>query len=652
MREEPPQRVAPTSRSAVARVSRPALLCSVLLFFIATSALPAQSILTITPQQCLWHAGDNPAWAAPNLDESGWQPYAHWKLNPDQPRIWVRCHADLSALRGVAHPALQTSVPAAYELYGNGQLIGGAGNLGSGDFSMDTIRSFPTPPSLLAPQPVTLAARITFGYPGVSGYMEASRLTIQAGDQQVLDAFHAAEVLSRVRKFLNHAISFATIGVLAFVVFGLFLFDRSRRDLLLLGIYCLGLAVIYMTRFFSATLAGYPVTVDLAIYTVAVATVFVARTWIVFVLARRRMPLLFWIPLGFQIARSAATACGAFLPLSSSLAVAGGVQWTNGVENYASLACTLAPFVAFWPYTRIRRPMIPIAVLCIAWGAFMMAFFVSGAATFSGRLSKFASFMVSAELFVSLCVIVLLLGLLLRDQQRTARERAELAGEMASAREIQQYLIPEKLPDTPGLAIQSVYLPSREVGGDFFQVLPDARDGSTLIVVGDVAGKGLKAGMLSALIVGAIRTAFKFTSDPGRILALLNERLQGRGLVTCLAMRIDRSGSAELANAGHLPPYLGGKELALDGALPLGALPDVSFPVFRFRLDEGQSMLFVSDGVVEARNPRGELFGFDRTRDLSTQSAEAIARAAQAHGQEDDITVLTLTFVPAEVLHA
>jgi serine phosphatase RsbU (regulator of sigma subunit) len=221
-----------------------------------------------------------------------------------------------------------------------------------------------------------------------------------------------------------------------------------------------------------------------------------------------------------------------------------------------------------------------------------------------------------------------------------------------AAREIQQYLIPEKLPPTPGLCIQSIYQPSREVGGDFFQVLPDPRDGSTLIVIGDVAGKGLQAGMLAALIVGAIRTAFKFTSDPGRILALLNERLQGRGLVTCLAMRIDLDGNAELANAGQLPPYIDGKELALDGALPLGALPEISFPITRIQFSEGQSMLLVSDGVVEARNAAGELFGFERTAAISSKPAEEIAQAAQVFGQEDDITVITLSFAPVGVIHA
>jgi serine phosphatase RsbU (regulator of sigma subunit) len=254
---------------------------------------------------------------------------------------------------------------------------------------------------------------------------------------------------------------------------------------------------------------------------------------------------------------------------------------------------------------------------------------------------------------MAIAAVVVSMTILLVQQLRTTnQERAELHGEMASAREIQQYLIPDQLPPTPGLAIHSVYQPSREVGGDFFQVLPDARDGSTLIVVGDVAGKGLKAGMLAALIVGSIRTAFKFTPDPSSILALLNERLQGRGLVTCLAMRVDRNGNVELANAGHLPPYINGKELALEGAFPLGALPAVTFPIQRFQLGEGESLLLVSDGVVEARNASGELFGFERTRSISTHTADQIAHAAKQFGQDDDITVLTLTLAPVEVLHA
>jgi serine phosphatase RsbU (regulator of sigma subunit) len=214
-----------------------------------------------------------------------------------------------------------------------------------------------------------------------------------------------------------------------------------------------------------------------------------------------------------------------------------------------------------------------------------------------------------------------------------------------AARNVQQYLIPAHMPPTPGFLIESEYCPSRDVGGDFFQVLPQASDGSVLIVVGDVAGKGIEAGMLATLIVGAVRTAAEFTSDPRRILALLNQRLCGRGFVTCLALRIEQDGSATLVNAGHLPPYLNGKEMSVDGTLPLGAVPGMQFPALRFTLDPGDSLLLMTDGVVEAQNAQGELFGFDRIAVHlgSGAGGTALAAAAQAFGQEDDITVLSLT---------
>jgi serine phosphatase RsbU (regulator of sigma subunit) len=107
-------------------------------------------------------------------------------------------------------------------------------------------------------------------------------------------------------------------------------------------------------------------------------------------------------------------------------------------------------------------------------------------------------------------------------------------------------------------------------------------------------------------------------------------------------MRIDGNGSAELANAGHLPPYINGRQMALDGALPLGALPDISLSATRLQLREGESMLLVSDGVVEARNSAGELFGFERTAAISTESAQNIAHAAQAFGQR--LSVLSRVF--------
>jgi serine phosphatase RsbU (regulator of sigma subunit) len=240
--------------------------------------------------------------------------------------------------------------------------------------------------------------------------------------------------------------------------------------------------------------------------------------------------------------------------------------------------------------------------------------------------------------------LLALFAILILRFTRTRSQEERFAGEVQAAREIQEYLIPVHMPFTPGLTIESEYRPAREVGGDFFQVLPHAENGSVLLVLGDIAGKGLHAGMLAALIVGAIRTAAKFTTDPEKVLGLLNERLQGRGLVTCLALLIERDGNVTLANAGHLPPYLNEREMPMDGALPLGAIPGVEFSVMHFQLAEGDSLMLMSDGVAEAQDARGRLFGFDRIGEMmiGRATAASLAIAAQNFGQEDDITVLTV----------
>ena len=122
----------------------------------------------------------------------------------------------------------------------------------------------------------------------------------------------------------------------------------------------------------------------------------------------------------------------------------------------------------------------------------------------------------------------------------------------------------------------------------------------------------------------------------------------------CLARESERYwaclSKVTVANAGHLPPYRNGEELVLDPDLPLGIAPEVQYAEHTFRLELGDRMTLLSDGVVEARDARGDLFGFERTRAISAQSAGAIAAAALAYGQADDITVLTLTRGPAAVV--
>jgi serine phosphatase RsbU (regulator of sigma subunit) len=239
---------------------------------------------------------------------------------------------------------------------------------------------------------------------------------------------------------------------------------------------------------------------------------------------------------------------------------------------------------------------------------------------------------------VSLAIIMLL------RSARTSRRQAILESELAAAQEVQQILLPEQAADVPGFRTESVYQPAQQVGGDFFQILPTG-DGGLLAVVGDVAGKGLPAAMLVSVLVGAIRGVAEYTQDPAELLASLNERLIGRtrgGFSTALAARIGVDGSVTISNAGHLSPYLDGRELELPGALPLGVLAGAHYGNSQYFMPPGSRLTFYSDGVIEAQNAQGELFGFERGREISTQPAAEIVETAKQFGQEDDITVVII----------
>lgn len=184
------------------------------------------------------------------------------------------------------------------------------------------------------------------------------------------------------------------------------------------------------------------------------------------------------------------------------------------------------------------------------------------------------------------------------------------------------------------------------MGGDFFQIIP-GEDGSVLAIIGDVSGKGLRAAMLVALIVGAIRTLVEFTRNPADVLRGVNQRLCGRlknQFATCLALHIAADGKATIANAGHVPPFLNGCEMPLDGSIPLGIIEGAPIEEKSLILEPGGRLLLTTDGIIEAQNKQRELFGFVRLGELALEdrSSVEIAAAAQAFGQEDDITVLRI----------
>lgn len=219
-----------------------------------------------------------------------------------------------------------------------------------------------------------------------------------------------------------------------------------------------------------------------------------------------------------------------------------------------------------------------------------------------------------------------------------------LEREFQNAREVQQVLVPEALPAIAGFALASAYQPAREVGGDFFQILPTT-NGGALIVIGDVSGKGMPAAMTVSLLVGTMRTLAHYTESPGEILAAMNYRMMNRsngGFTTCLVVRVDPDGRLTIANAGHLAPYVDGHEISVENGLPLGLEATASYAESSRMLGASQQLTLLTDGVVEARARNGELYGFHRTAAIATRSAEAISLAAREFGQEDDITVLTL----------
>ncbi len=166
-----------------------------------------------------------------------------------------------------------------------------------------------------------------------------------------------------------------------------------------------------------------------------------------------------------------------------------------------------------------------------------------------------------------------------------------------------------------------------------------------LVVVGDVAGKGLPAAMLVSMLVGSIRTAAEDNHDPARILRILHDRLLGRssgGYATAVAARIGSDGTVTVANAGHLPPYLDGREIELAGTLPLGFAGAGKYQTTSFVIEPGSRVVFLKDGVVESQGRKGVLFGFDSTRGISTKTAAEIGGAAREFGQSDDITVVAI----------
>jgi phosphoserine phosphatase RsbU/P len=639
------------------RICRLLVLCSFLLCALAADAQSAPEIFV--PQMDGWrvHLGDDPGWASPDFDDSAWT-----TTDLDRSRFpreltngrsrWFRKRIHLPDQRGPLQ-LLVTTYDGSYELYVDGRRVSPPIQ-SSLRWRGPVARIFPLRrASDPGGRDIEIAVRSHFYNQPFWAWGALS--SVGMGSPEVAANFKTA---FEGRKLGDYAVLIAIdslMVVAGLLVLTLFLQQRGRREYLWLGLFvvCLG-----SSGGFYALQPFIPISWNGLLGDPSEYWGFAAGFEFVYAFIGRKP---------HRAARIYIWALFAAPFLINPLAWSGKIQPVaySWLENGVVLPALVVPvaMLVVWALRGNREAALLIGPMFLAnLGSFLVDIEVAVEylhPSWHGFPSLQLGLVAIGYQAVVQAIFLLAVGLVIFLRfLGVSREQVRTQSELAAARAVQQVLIPSALPSVSGFRIDSVYHPAQQVGGDFFQIIP-LSGGSVLAVVGDVSGKGMPAALTVALIVGTLRTLVEITSSPAEILTGLNRRLEGRstGFTTCVAVCIQPSGEAILASAGHLNPYISSagaapREIATTASLPLGLTANAEYTDVPLVLEPGETITFLSDGVVEARNEGGELFGFDRTRAISNQSAEQIANAAQAFGQEDDITVLTLTFAPAEVLHA
>jgi sigma-B regulation protein RsbU (phosphoserine phosphatase) len=636
------------------------VLASLSLLLCAASGLHGQTFNLQTGREPvasldgLWrfHTGDNPAWADSNFDDSQWP-----LLRSD--KAWSK--QGYENYGGFAWYRFTVTVPegsrdwsiylgpmeTGYQLFVDGRLAGSFGPILNARNYAVSSRAYAISPAASGPRTFHIAIR-AWHAPDWADYAPGGFYSSSYFGDSRLIAQRTATTRSLQWNRLVDEYTYAVLGTLVgLVVLVLFFIRREEREYLWFALLLLANA-IDIGLDISRQLALIPLPVfDFMDGLVQSAALFAALAFFSIVLRAPRSRT-WWL--------------AAVLLFISPPMVFLYVFNISSV-GVASLLVTLVmlPATVWILVTLLKRALqrdrdaLILLIPTLLWQGFP---FIDSILNITWQLGwqRWASHWVSPLLTkpfvlmpdpaVGTIFIFALLLFLIRRFSLARQEETRLSSELESAHSIQSLLFPAKPPVTPGFAIESVYLPASEVGGDFFQIMP-ANDGSLLVVVGDVSGKGLEAAMTVAAIIGALRGCT--VRKPAEVLAHLNRVLHGQitGFVTCTAALIAANGNMTLANAGNLPPYRNGQELEVESGLPLGIAPDACYSETASQLNPNDRLTFVSDGVLEATSERRELFGFHRTQAISTQSASAIAEAAKQFGQHDDITVLTLTFTPS-----
>jgi sigma-B regulation protein RsbU (phosphoserine phosphatase) len=241
------------------------------------------------------------------------------------------------------------------------------------------------------------------------------------------------------------------------------------------------------------------------------------------------------------------------------------------------------------------------------------------------------------------------------------RQERQLERDIAMAREVQLRLLPPSAPSHPNAEMAVRFLPARTIGGDLYDFI-EYGPNRTAIVLGDVSGKAAPAALFAALVSGIMRSEAALQPDPAEMLATLNDALQERKLdsqyVTLLfALWNDEKRTLQVANSGAIQPIFcrrGKSSTVKAEGFPLGMFADVSYDELHVASEPGDAIVFVSDGILDAENAQGEMYGDERLSSLlcanrdfpAADIADAIladvSRFQGAHDRFDDETIIVL----------
>jgi sigma-B regulation protein RsbU (phosphoserine phosphatase) len=661
--------------SLTANLTRAALLLAMTLLALPA---PAQSPNAHTPTDAtalgqrielpdtwLFSPTDNPANASPTLDDSTWA-----SISTSQPLTaygfryyryaWYRTHIHLRPdTRSIS---LETnSLQGRFQVFANGVRIGTYGDLADHTVTGQyTLLSFPIPNTVLAQANGSLVLALRFsaaaagnGGLGTAVPMDArSSMALAAQADVASDAAFSFAVDYSLEILI--ALLALIVGIVALV---LFLSIRSQREYLPLAVFLILPSVSLLITALASHYVPVPHGID---------------TWIIlFLNGSTAVFLLEFVRLVLAIPRRRLLVlleCSLLLtPFMAPLVYNGHFPQIPGfllffIPRLTILVLLPTLLIRFWKRNSDARLLLPAILLTGISQYFSFGWWIGYILHITPRTPPALALHIGTyTLSLSQIGDILFAGgmlffILLRTV-RISRSRANLSAEIAAAATVQQLLLDRSSHPTPGFLVQSVFLPASSLGGDFFLVTTHPFDDSLIAVIGDVSGKGLTAAMRVAMILGVLNR--ETSHHPGDILAYLNDAIltQGElGFTTALCIRLFLNGDFILANAGHIPPYIANsqsisadaisREFPTPPALPLGIAPGEVYHLEKGHLAPNERIVLMSDGVPEARSHSGELYGFDRLQHLTLLPAHDIAAAAQSFGQEDDITVLTLTLAP------